>query len=220
MLWLAALLGLTVPLLVRAESRGLHRQIYLLKPLSTLLVIGVAATALGAPAGSEAFTRGVLLGLLLSLGGDIALMFQQHRRAFLAGLVLFLLAHLAYTATFAVHGQRSGADYLTLGLLLAAAAAFYRLLAPGLGDLKWPVLAYIAVISLMVASAASLLANPAVPRGAALLALGGALLFYLSDVVLAADRFWRPLRYNRLSLFPYFGGQLLIALAPARLAAG
>ena len=197
MTWLAALLGVTV----------------------ALLVIGVALGALRAPGGSGPFTWGVLLGLLLSLGGDVALMFQQHRRAFLAGLVLFLCAHLAYAATFAAHGQHSPADYLTLGLLLAAAAGCYRLLAPGLGDLRWPVLAYIAVISLMVAAAASLLANPALARDAALLALAGALLFYLSDLVLAADRFWRPLRYNRLSLFPYFGGQLLIAMAPARLAA-
>jgi hypothetical protein len=31
--------------------------------------------------------------------------------------------------------------------------------------------------------------------------------------MLAANRFWRPWRYNRISLAFYYGGQLLIALA-------
>jgi uncharacterized membrane protein YhhN len=145
-------------------------------------------------------------------------MFQQRPRAFLAGLVLFLLGHIAYAATFAAHGARSELDYLVLVVLLLPALGFYRLLAPGLGRLRWPVVAYIVVISLMLGAAASLLASPSVPPAAALLALGGAVLFYLSDVILAANRFWRPLSWNRYSLFLYFGGQLLIAMAPGRLA--
>jgi hypothetical protein len=43
--------------------------------------------------------------------------------------------------------------------------------------------------------------------------LTGALLFYISDIMLAANRFWKPWRYNRISLAFYYGGQLLIALA-------
>jgi uncharacterized membrane protein YhhN len=214
--WLALPLAVTVCLLGRAENRGLQAQIYVFKPVSTLLVIAVAAQALGRPGGNVLFTHGVLLGLLLSLGGDVALMFQQRPRAFLIGLVLFLLGHIAYAATFAVYGARSDVNYLALGLLLPA-FGFYRLLAPGLGRMRWPVVAYMLVISGMVAAAFTLLANPAVPRAVALLALAGAVLFYLSDVILAANRFWRPLWWNRYSLFLYFGGQLLIAMAPGRL---
>jgi len=43
----------------------------------------------------------------------------------------------------------------------------------------------------------------------------GAMLFWLSDLVLAVNRFRRPFRANRLGLFLYFGGQLLIALSPS-----
>ena len=100
-----------------------------------------------------------------------------------------------------------------LAILLLAAFGFYRLLAPGLGSMRWPVVGYMTVISLMVAFAASLLANPEVPAAAAQLALAGAVLFYLSDVILAANKFWKPLWWNRYSLFLYFGGQLLIAMA-------
>jgi hypothetical protein len=44
--------------------------------------------------------------------------------------------------------------------------------------------------------------------------LVGAALFYISDVILAANRFWKPWEYNRISLGFYYGGQLLICHQP------
>ena len=58
-----------------------------------------------------------------------------------------------------------------------------------------------------------MLANPAIGAGQAVLVLIGAVLFYVSDVILAAARFWKPWRYHRISLAFYYSGQLLIALA-------
>jgi uncharacterized membrane protein YhhN len=43
----------------------------------------------------------------------------------------------------------------------------------------------------------------------------GAVFFMLSDIVLAVNRFRRPMKRHRLSLFAYYLGQLLIALSPA-----
>jgi uncharacterized membrane protein YhhN len=100
-----------------------------------------------------------------------------------------------------------------VGLLLAAGAGFYTLLRPNLGSMRGPVIAYMVVISLMVNRAAATLVSPAFTPGQAAMILSGAVLFYLSDVMLAANRFWRPWRYNRISLAFYYGGQLLIALA-------
>jgi len=56
-------------------------------------------------------------------------------------------------------------------------------------------------------------ASPAFSLGQGLMISIGAVLFYLSDVVVAANRFWKPMRYHRLSLALYYGGQFLIALA-------
>ena len=42
-----------------------------------------------------------------------------------------------------------------------------------------------------------------------------AILFWLSDLMLAVNRFRRPFKAESLSLFLYYGGQLLIALSPA-----
>jgi uncharacterized membrane protein YhhN len=41
----------------------------------------------------------------------------------------------------------------------------------------------------------------------------GSLLFYISDVILALNRFRFPMKYNRLSLIPYYAGQFMIAVS-------
>jgi uncharacterized membrane protein YhhN len=155
----------------------------------------------------------VLIGLLFSFGGDIALMFQDNRKAFTLGLGLFLLAHIAYTVVFIMLGRFTSWDLLSGVILLAAALSFYRLLAPNLGSMKVPVIAYIVIISLMVSRALSTFASPAFSITQAWMIAGGAILFYISDVILAANRFWKPWKYQRISLAFYYAGQFLIALA-------
>jgi len=202
-----------VVLLIRAEVLKERRQIYLFKPLSTLLVITVGLLSLREPVQNLTYTVGVAMGLFLSLGGDIALMFQENRRAFTLGLGLFLLAHVAYAVVFALLGRFSMWDILSATALLAAGAGIYVLLRPDLGKMKAPVIAYIVAISVMVSRAASTLVSPIFSVGQALMILIGAVLFYISDVILAVNRFWRPWKYNRISLVFYYGGQLLLALA-------
>jgi len=213
MLYLAAPLAVTVALLIRAEILGIKSQIYLLKPVSTLLVIAVALLSLGDPTRNMTYSTGILIGLALCFGGDLALMFQDRRKPFMLGLVLFLLGHIAYTVAFSMLGRASGWVLLATLLLLAAGTGFYRFIAANLGSMRIPVILYFLVISLMVIQATSLLASPAISDLQAAMIIGGAILFYISDVMLAANRFWRPWKYNRISLAFYYGGQLLIAIA-------
>ena len=159
------------------------------------------------------FSVGILIGLALCFGGDLALMFQDRRKPFMLGLVLFLLGHIAYTVAFSMLGRTSGWVLLTTLLLLAAGLGFYRLIAANLGSMRIPIILYFLVISLMVIQATSLLASPAISDAQAAMIIGGAILFYISDVMLAANRFWRPWKYNRTSLAFYYGGQLFIAMA-------
>jgi uncharacterized membrane protein YhhN len=140
-------------------------------------------------------------------------MFHESRRAFVVGLGLFLLAHVAYTAVFASLGRSSGWDVLSAAVLLAAGLGFYALIRPNLGTMRVPVIAYMVVISVMVNRAVSTLASPLFGAGQAAMVAAGAVLFYVSDVILAAARFWRPWRYHRISLAFYYAGQFLIALA-------
>lgn len=212
-LYLIPVLVITSGILIRAELLMLRRQIYLLKPISTLLVIGIALASFWEPVYHPTYTVGVLVGLLLSFGGDMALMFQENRKAFTIGLALFLGAHIAYTVVFILLGQSTAWDLLSGAVLLAAALGLYRLFAPQLGSMRVPVIAYILVISVMVNRSFAAFASPAFSSAQAWMVAAGAVLFYISDVILAANRFWRPWKYQRISLAFYYSGQVLIALA-------
>jgi uncharacterized membrane protein YhhN len=144
----------TVLLLIRAEFRLELRQIYLFKPLSTLLVILVAVLSFSTPDVNVGYTVGILAGLLLSLGGDVALMFPEDK-AFMVGLVLFLLGHVAYIITFTLFNGFYTGDLISGLVLLILAIVIYRYLEPGLGKMKGPVIIYIAIICLMVNRAVS-----------------------------------------------------------------
>jgi uncharacterized membrane protein YhhN len=145
--------------------------------------------------------RGILAALVLSAVGD-ALLLSAARPAFLGGLVAFLLAHVAYSAAFL------GVSRPSPGVAVAVAAATgaaLRWLWPSLGPMRAPVAAYCAVIAAMLWLALG------VPRAEI---RAGALLFYLSDLLVARDRFVRPGLANRVVGLPlYYAAQLLFALA-------
>ena len=204
----------SVPLLVRAALRGSRDQVLLLKPLSTVLVIVVALLSLLLPASQMAFTLWIAFGLVLSLVGDVALIFESDR-AFLVGLVFFLLAHIVYSIAFTVPNGFHPGDIATGGLLLVLAAAIVLYLRPGLGRMQGPVILYTLIICLMVNRAVSAFFGDAFSTTQAWLLSLGAIFFMLSDIVLAVNRFRHPIQMHRLSLFAYYLGQLLIALSPS-----
>ncbi len=157
--------------------------------------------ALGALSAHDRFGFLILIGLCLSAVGD-ALLLSAAERAFLAGVGAFLLAHLAYVGAFAPLARISPA---AAAILAAVAAAVMTWLWRRLGPMRIPVLVYTAVISVM------LLLGVGTARP---LVLWGALLFYLSDLTVARDRFVQPGLANRLVGLPmYYAGQVLLALA-------
>lgn len=212
-LYLLPILAVFVFGLVRAEIRENVRARFVLKPLATVLVIAVAGLAFLEPTQNLAYTAGVLIGLIFSFGGDVALLFHDNRKAFLLGLVLFLLAHIVYTIIFAGMTSLSALDVVSTLVLVALGVGFYRFIAPNLGTLRVPVIIYIVVISVMVNRALATFVSPMFTHTQAWMIASGAILFYISDMILAAARFWRPFHYHRISLAFYYAGQALIALA-------
>ncbi len=202
----------TVTLLIQAELRGNKRRIYFFKPLSTLLVIICALLSFLAPVHNTTYSVGVLIGLLLSLAGDVLLMFTSEK-FFLMGLVSFLSAHVVYTVVFTLLNGFYSADVLSALVLLALMVILYQPVKPQLGKMKWPVIAYALVISVMVNRAFSTLWGTAFNTSQAWMVVGGAILFFISDIMLAANRFWKPWKYNRFSLAFYYAGQFLLALS-------
>lgn len=207
-------LAITVSLLVRAQFQRSRQQVYVFKPLSTLLVIVVALLSFTTSGVQPSFTLAITLGLVLSMGGDVALMFKSSK-AFLLGLILFLLAHIVYSITFTVPNGFHPQDLVTAIVLLAIAVPIYLFLLPGLHRLKIPVIFYILVICFMVNRAISTFFGEAFTTTQAWLVASGAILFWLSDLLLAINRFRVPFKAEPLGLFLYYGGQLLIALSPS-----
>src|SRR5512136_918240 len=76
---------------------------YVLKPLTMLLVIGVAAGRI--PGTDPWYRRLVLAGLLFSLCGDVFLMWPGD--LFMPGLASFLVGHLCYLGAFTRGGWRA-----------------------------------------------------------------------------------------------------------------
>ena len=171
---------------IASDWRTRRPAFYLLKPLTTILLIGVAIHGALQPG----FNREGLLiaGLLLCLVGDIALL-GTGNRAFVTGLCAFLLGHLAFVAGFyyavlAFHWPPG------LWLIPAWGLAAGAWLLPRAGRLRLPVIVYGLVLAAMVLAAVQRHAFAPAPAQLALLA--GAVLFLISDTVLAIRKFVWP----------------------------
>ena len=204
---LSTLALISAALAVRFDRKGLRRLFYLFKPLTMVLIIAVGAIArTPVPAAYKIF---ILAGLLCSLAGDVSLMFPD--RWFTAGLVSFLVAHIFYVLAFKPGPGRPLSAGILVPFVLYGLLMF-RTLAPSLGGLKLPVLVYIAAITVMAWLAASRFIYAGGTRP--LFAFAGAVLFLVSDSVLAYDRFAKKIGPAQIIILgTYFPAQLLIALS-------
>jgi uncharacterized membrane protein YhhN len=147
----------------------------------------------------------LVAALGFSLVGDV--MLPAH---FIPGLVSFLIAHLCYTALFRQDAPWFANRKALAGTLIAA-AAMYAVLFPHLAPvLKIAVAIYATVIACMAAQA---IGRAAVLKDAnAIGVAAGALVFMLSDSLLAIDKFAAPLPMAQfLVLATYYVAQVLIA---------
>ena len=198
----------TIVLLV-FEARNSRGGIWVSKPIAAA---GFIACALGFGALESNYGIMILVGLCLSWLGDVLLISGGRGRSFLLGIVSFFLAHCAYIAAF----LGLAPDWETSGIAAAIVALFLLLFLrwvwPFLeGAFRWAVMAYVIVIGIMVAVAAGASASTGNPA-----LLAGALLFALSDVFVARDRFVQAGYPNRKWGLPlYFLAQLVLAASVA-----
>lgn len=166
---------------IALEWDGRRRKaFYLLKPLTTLLITGIALLA---PSGD--YRSLIVIGLLLSCVGDICLMFAGNRW-FFGGLSSFLLAHLFFVAAYLAGIESMAPPSWTLVFAVYGAAMLGWLL-PKTGSLKLPVLIYGLVLMGMAVAAAVRWTQ--LQTFASQLALAGAVIFVISDSALSTRRF-------------------------------
>ncbi len=177
--------------------------------LSTLFV---AAAALQ-PTDHVLYYWVILTGLVLCLVGDVLLALPG-KQMFLAGLVAFLLGHIAYAVAFFSLGALNPLTGWGGALVVVMGSAVFNRLRPKLGELFLPVLAYVLVISTMIIGAFTVLGTEDLSTRCRGLVIGGALLFYASDLFVARQRFLKREHLNALVGLPlYYAGQFLIAFS-------
>ena len=183
--------------------------LFVFKPLTTVLVIVHAWRRDG---GKPTLRRAVLAGLVLSLGGDVALLWPK--QGFLPGLICFLLAHLCYLLAF-TRAARLAARWVPFVFYAVVAGGILSQLWPGVPPaLRIPVVAYVLCLAAMAAQAAVVWRvsrhNGGAKRAAGL-ALGG-LLFVASDALLATNKFHTALPMASVwILSTYWAAQWCIA---------
>ncbi|MEA2002404.1 MAG: lysoplasmalogenase [Actinomycetota bacterium] len=205
MAWIFTIICLAaVATLLYAEVRAPRRR----RLPKMLASSGFVAVAFAVGALDTTFGVIMIVGLTLSWLGDLFLSYNG-RTPFVAGLAAFLAGHIAYIMAFANRGLGEQFFVPMLGMVVVAIPIATWLLPTVPRELKIPVIAYMAVITTMVATAVSTNTADADWR-----ILAGAIAFYLSDLGVARDRFAWPGLINRMVGLPlYFGGQLLLAWA-------
>lgn len=166
-----------------AVAHANKRAEYVSKPATMLLLVGCALLL---HPYSEAQRAWFVVALVLSLVGDVLLMLPRDR--FLAGLLAFLMAHVAFSTGFlATDFSAARAALAMTFLIIVGAVVLQRVIrgvrAHGQPRLAPAVVAYGVALSFMV-SVALASRQP--------LAVVPALLFYFSDTLISIRRFVAP----------------------------
>lgn len=187
---------------------------YLLKPAITISLMMYIAfnTQL-----KGRFAKRIFAGLLFGLFGDSFLMFVHvDSNFFMFGLISFLIGHVLYITAFyidykwqtAIEKKASLTALIIFGIF---GIGFYLYLRPYLDALNIPVMIYAFVISLMAVMAVN--RKGRVNTISYNLVFYGAILFLISDSILAYNKFVSPIRFSGLAIMStYMVAQYLITI--------
>jgi uncharacterized membrane protein YhhN len=158
-------------------------------------------------------------GMVFSLLGDIALLFESRQEIFfMLGLGCFLLAHILYILAFrkvAAHNKPIPVRWGWIIAVVAYLGILLYILLPYLGELKIPVIVYAVVLCAMLLSVVHAFRSPYTKPG--VICVAGALLFVISDSVLAIDKFHTGFPLSGLVImFTYAFAQYLLATGLVR----
>lgn len=199
---------ITAGLLI-AELRSVAIAQRVLKPAAAL---GFLVIALYSGAPDSLYAQLILLGLIFCAIGDVCLLSRGSQNLFLLGMAAFAAGHFAYLTAFVSLSRDAvtGIDFVVAVLVFLPGLAVYTWLKPHLPQkMSLPVRLYFFIILIMVINALRL---PA--QGPLLLAMIGAVMFVVSDIFVARDRFVTRDPKNAITITPlYFGAQALIALS-------
>lgn len=195
-----------------ALFKNLPRLEYIAKPAVMLILLLWLLTSIGLSGASLWFG----LGILFSLAGDVLLMIQ-FERMFLAGLIAFLFAHISYMVGFNIPLPAFSAWGIAFAVMISLGGAriIRRILeaitAKGQSQMRMPVIVYSMTISLLLLSAMLKLSDLSWNANSAALVSLGAFMFYISDIILAWNKFVEPIQNGRIyNIAAYQLGQIAL----------
>ena len=191
---------------VRAKYRVSKDQLLIFKPLTLLLIISIVLLF---PAIEQKYKIFILLGLLFSLLGDVFLIYpKQH---FTKGLIAFLIGHIFYIVAFIVSTGFHYTEWIYIPIVVVGIIYLKNIL-PYSGKKTIPIIIYIFIIAIMGWLALERL-NSLQTIGALLSAMG-AVLFMISDSILALNKFRKQFQSAELIILStYYTAQWLLALS-------
>ena len=212
---LSIILGLFITAVIqltRAESADDRRAQYIFKPLAALGFLAIPTLS------SLAHTPNMwfLSGLAACAVGDILLLSRSRPLQFKLGMAAFALGHLAYVGglwQWTTHPETQPLAFALSGaVVLFSTIKVFRWLSPHLSrDMRVAVIIYSAIIGVMVTLALGNFISA--PYLLPLIAAVAAVMFALSDIYVARDRFVHHEPKNARRITPlYFGAQLLFAV--------
>ena len=214
----AFLIIFVIQLLAESDSKTTYLVLgnfkYAIKPLITisLMIFYLYQTQL-----KGRFAKRIFIGLFFGLAGDSFLMFVDVNESFfIYGLVSFLIGHLLYITAFYLDYKwnpliEKSASRIALIVFGLFCLGFYFFIRPYLGAMKIPVLVYAFVISLMAIMSVN--RKGRVSSLSYNLIFVGAILFLISDSVLAFNKFVYPFEGAGLVIMStYMIAQFLITI--------
>ncbi len=191
---------------IRAKYNKSQNQFLIFKPLTLLLIILIAISF---PAVDVKYKIFIVSGLLFSLVGDILLVFPESY--FKKGLIAFLIGHLCYIIAFIISDGIHFTYWIFFPIALAG-VIYLRYILPNSGTMKFPVGIYIIVIAIMGWLAIERFNS--LPSFGTFLAGLGAIIFMISDAVLALNKFRKSFfSAEFIILITYYVAQWLLALS-------
>ncbi|XP_069133092.1 lysoplasmalogenase TMEM86A-like [Argopecten irradians] len=156
------------------------------------------------------YSRRILIGLIFSCFGDILLVWKD--TYFEAGILMFAVAQICYARAF---GWKPFNPY-ALAVFVAIGAATYSILSSSLdGILSYLVAIYITLICVMGWRAvARVRFFDDLVTWTKLCGCAGSILFIISDVTIAVNKFVMPLPFHhQIIMLTYYAAQLGITLS-------
>ncbi len=199
----------------RARNREDYQTVAIYQPVTTILTVGVAALALLTPNANLGFTIWILLGLGLSLAGDVFNINMTRDEILYPALLVFLVAYFVYPIGITIYDGFHPED-IAVGVVLlliwgAVVAFLWRDLASAW---RIPVMVYALVMLIMVSRGIATFFGDVFSTTQAVLLSAGTSMLFVADLEYSAHRFKRPFQTIHGPLL-YPTGQLLIALSPA-----